>query len=288
MNWATLIQNAIDYIENNLDTELDYNKIAEKAMCSTYYFQKIFGIMCGLTVGEYIRSRRLTLAGGDLVSTDIKIIDLALKYGYESPEGFTRAFTRFHGITPSEARRFGGKLRSFSRFKVQIILKGGNSMNYKIITKKSFTVIEKVERHTVANDENKNTIPDFWDRAHKDGTIETLLKYASDGSFIFGICYGNEHSGDDQFDYSIAVHCEPDTIAPTGYRTNVIPERKWVVAECIGAMPDAIQQLWHELCTEFFPTSSYIPTYEMDIEAYPAGDMTDKNYKSQIWIPIKS
>ncbi len=287
MNWATGIQNAIDYIENNLDASLDYSEIAEKAMCSTYYFQKIFVIMCGLTVGEYIRSRRLTLAGSELVSTNIRIIDLALKYGYESPESFTRAFTRFHGITPSEARRSGGRLRSFSRFKVQIILKGGNSMNYKIITKDSFTVIEKVERHTVADDQNKNTIPDFWDRAHKDGTIETLLKCSSDRSFIFGVCYGNEHSGDEQFDYSIAAQCEPDTAAPDGYRISTIPERKWVVAECTGAMPEAIQKLWHELCTEFFPTSNYTPTYEMDIEAYPAGNMTDENYKSQIWIPIK-
>lgn len=287
MNWATNIQNAIDYIENNLDAELDYNKIAERAACSTYYFQKIFGIMCGITVGEYIRSRRLTLAGSELASTNIRIIDLALKYGYESPESFTRAFTRFHGITPSEAKRTGGKLRSFSRFKVQIILKGGNSMNYKIITKDSFTVIEKVEQHTMVNDENKNTIPDFWERAHKDGTIETLLKLTSDRSFIFGICYGKGQTDCEHFDYSIAAQCEPDTIAPDGYRVSVIPARTWVVSECVGAMPDAIQNLWHELCTEFFPTSNCTPTYEMDIEAYPAGNMTDANYKSQIWVPIE-
>lgn len=287
MNWAEGIQNAVDYIEEHLDEEIDYNNISSQALCSPYYFQKIFGILCGITVGAYIRNRRLTLAGSELKSTDIKIIDLALKYGYESPESFTRAFVRFHGITPSEARQSDAKLKSFSRLKVQIILKGGNYMDYKIITKDSFTILERTERHTVANEQNKNTIPEFWDRAHKDGTIEKLLKYASDSSFIFGICYGNGHTDCESFDYSIAVECAPDTVAPKGFRVSAIPERTWVTVECTGAMPDAIQKLWHELCSEFFPTSNYKPTCELDIEAYPEGDMTDKSYKSQIWVPIE-
>ena len=286
MNLATGIQKAIDYIEEHITDELDCDQIAKQAMCSPYYFQKIFGILCGITVGEYIRNRRLTLAGSELSKPNVKVIDVALKYGYESPESFTRAFTRFHGITPSDVKRKGGKLRSFSRLKVQIVLKGGNSMNYNIISKGSFTVLEKVEQHTVAGEQNKNTIPDFWDRAHKDGTIETLLKYASDHSYVFGICYGNGHTDCECFDYGIAVICAPDMVAPEGYRVNTIPARTGVVSECVGAMPDAIQQLWHEICSEFFPTSNYEPTYEMDIEAYPAGNMTAADYKSQIWIPI--
>lgn len=288
MNLATGIQKAIDYIEEHITDELDLAEVAKQAACSTYYFQKIFGILCGITVGEYIRNRRLTLAGSELMKAHVKVIDTALKYGYESPESFTRAFTRFHGVTPTEAKREGGRLRSFSRFKVQIILKGGNSMNYNIVTKDAFTVLEKVEQHTVVGKQNKNTIPDFWNRAHKVGTIETLLKYASDRSFIFGICYGSGHSDSETFDYGIAVQCDPDTVAPEGFHVNTIPARTWVVAECTGPMPDAIQQLWHELCAEFFPTSDYTPTYEMDIEAYPDGDMTSADYKSQIWIPIKS
>lgn len=288
MNWVTGIQNAINYIEDNITEELDYGEIAKQAMCSPYYFQKIFGILCGITVGEYIRSRRLTLAGSELMKDNSKVIDVALKYGYESPESFTRAFTRFHGVTPSEAKRSGGRLKSFFRFKVQIILKGGNSMDHKIIAKETFTVLEKVEQHTVAGDHNKNTIPDFWDRAHNDGTIETLLKYASDSSYIFGICYGSGHSDCEHFDYGIAVQCAPDTVAPEGYRVNTIPERTWVISECVGAMPDAIQRLWHEICSEFFPASDYKPTYEMDIEAYPPGDMTSSDYRSEIWIPIEN
>ncbi len=159
-------------------------------------------------------------------------------------------------------------------------------MNYEIISKESFTVLEKTEQHTVAGGQNKNTIPDFWDRAHKDGTISTLMEYASDQSYVFGICYGSGHSDCEHFDYGIAVQCSPDTVAPEGFRVNTIPARTWIVSECVGAMPDAIQQLWHEICTEFFPASDYQPTYEMDIEAYPDGNMTAPDYRSQIWIPI--
>lgn len=264
--------------------ELDYDKIAAQAICSPYYFQKIFKIMCGFTVGEYIRGRRLTLAGSELKSTDIKVIELALKYGYESPESFTRAFVRFHGVTPSEAKRECVRLRAFSRLKVQIILKGGNYMDYKIVTKNSFTVLERVETHTVAGEQN--SIPDFWDRAHRDGTVKTLLEYASDKSFIFGICYGNGHTDCEHFDYAIAAECAPDTKAPDGFRISKVPARTWVTVECRGALPEAIQKLWHSLSSEFFPTSNYKPTYELDIEAYPAGDMTSLDYKSQIWVPI--
>lgn len=288
MNLATGIQRAVDYIEEHITDDLNYSEIARQAVCSPYYFQKIFGILCGMTVGEYIRNRRLSLAGNELAKTGAKVIDIALKYGYESPESFTRAFVRFHGVTPSEAKRRSCKLRSFSRLKVQIILKGGNSMNYKIINKKAFTVLEKVERHTVSGGQNLNTIPDFWDRSHRDGTIRTLLDRASDRKFVFGICYGNSHTDSESFDYSIAAECPPDTVAPEGYRVNEIPARTWIVFECTGAMPDAIQELWHEICTEFFPVSNYQPTYEMDIEAYPDGDMTSENYKSYIRIPVKN
>ena len=287
MNWAEGIQSAIDYIEENITEELDYNDIAARAACSAFYFQRIFGALCGLTLGEYIRSRRLSLAGSDIVSTDEKVIDIALKYGYSSPDSFTRAFTAFHGVTPTEAKQMKAGLRSFSRLRVQIILKGGNSMDYRIVEKEAFTVLEKVERHTVAGAQNLNTIPEFWGRANKEGIIDTLLAHASDKSFLFGTCYGNGHTNDESFDYGIAVQCAPDTVAPEGYRVNTIPARKWVIAECVGPMPDAIQQLWHEMCSEFFPTSGYKPTYEMDIEAYPDGDMTSPDYKSQIWIPIE-
>ena len=286
MDWTIGIQSAIDYIEEHLTEEIDYDDIAKKAVCSSFYFQRIFGILCGISLGDYIRNRRLTLAGNELCASDDKVIDIALKYGYDSPESFTRAFSRFHGVTPSEARKDGSKLKSFSRISVKITLSGGSVMNYKIIEKEAFDIIEKVETHSVENDANAKSIPDFWTRSHNDGTVKTLLDITNDKQFIFGVCYGNLPENAKTFDYSIAVACSEDAVVPKGFRKNTIPARTWAVFECKGAMPDAIQDLWHKIVSEFFPTSSYEPTYEMDIEAYRDGDMSDPNYQSEIWIPV--
>lgn len=287
MNWINGIQNALDYIENHITDRLEISEIASHAYCSAFYFQRIFNALCGMTVGEYVRSRRLSLAGSELFSAKPKIIDVALKYGYESPESFTRAFTKFHGITPSEARRNGSELKSFSRLSVKIILKGGNTMNYSIVEKKSFKVLSRTETHSVIGEQDINTIPDFWNRAHETGVIETLLKNASDKTHIFGICYGHNHTDSETFDYSIAVECDENVTVPEGYTVSEIPARKWVVAECTGAVSESVKKLWHEICTEFFPMSEYRPTYEMDIEAYPAGDINSPDYRCQIWIPIE-
>lgn len=286
MEWLTGIQNAIDYVEEHLTDNIDCEEVAKKAACSNFYFQRIFGILCGISLGDYIRSRRLTLAGNELRATDTKVIDIALKYGYESPESFTRAFSKFHGITPSEAKKDGVKLKSFSRISVKIILSGGSVMNYKIVEKEAFDVIEKVESHSIEDNANKKSIPDFWTRSHQNGTVKTLLNLTEDKTFIFGICYGNLTENAEIFDYSIAAAYSGDDAVPEGFRRNTVPARTWAVFECKGAMPDAIQNMWHKIVSEFFPTSSYKPTYEMDIEAYSEGNMSDVDYYSEIWIPV--
>lgn len=287
MDFIKGLQRAIDYIENHLTDEIDYERIAQQAACSTFYFQRIFSALCDMSVGDYIRKRRLTLAGRDLNVNKEKVVDIALKYGYESPESFTRAFSKFHGITPSEAKLDGSKLKSFTRLSVQITMKGGNAMDYKVVEKQAFKVLEKVETHRIVNEENFNTIPDFWARSHQDGTIGTLLKLTNDNSYIFGICYGNYPHNANEFEYGIGVKCDGDCVAPDGFRINEIPAITWLVFEIVGAMPNAVQNLWRKITSEFFPTSDYEPTYEMDIEAYTAGAMTDPNYKSEIWVPVK-
>ena len=130
MDWTEGIQRAIDYIEAHITEPLDYEAIAREALASSYHFQRVFGILCGLTLGEYIRSRRLALAG-EALQNGARVIDTALKYGYDSPDSFARAFQKFHGVTPSQARG-GATLKSFSRLRVAVSLKGGCSMNYRI------------------------------------------------------------------------------------------------------------------------------------------------------------
>ncbi len=132
MNWIAGMQKAIDYIEANLTEEIDYEKVAAESFSSSYHFQRVFSILCGYTLGEYIRLRRLSLAGAELANGKEKVIDIALKYGYDSPDGFAKAFQKFHGITPSQARTDGNMLKSFSRLSIKISLEGGSTMNYRI------------------------------------------------------------------------------------------------------------------------------------------------------------
>lgn len=287
MNWAKRFQDAIDYIENHLTDYVDYNEAAKRACMSSFYFQRIFTVLCGYTMGDYIRNRRLTLAGTELQKEKCRVIDVALKYGYESPESFSRAFQKFHNTTPSQAKSSGTKLNHFSRLSVKFILKGGNVMNYSIEKKKAFTVLEKVEQHSIVDEANKNTIPEFWTRSHNDGTVKTIVDSLYESEDVLGICYGNIPTDSKTFDYAIGGKCRNDIQVPVGFRVSTIPERTWIIFECIGAMPNAIQDTWHKICSEFLPTSEYKPTYEMDIEVYPEGDMTSADYKTYIWIPIE-
>ncbi|MCM1166333.1 MAG: AraC family transcriptional regulator [Lachnospiraceae bacterium] len=284
MDWARSFQRSIDYIEDNLTEPLDIGDIARRMNLSPFYYQKLFTIICGFPAGEYIRNRRLALAGSELARSDARVIDIALKYGYDTPEGFTRAFVKFHGVSPSAAKK-GAPIRSFARLSVTVSMKGGSVMDYKIVKKEAFRVLEKKISCSVNGNSNVE-IPKFWDKCRADGTVERLLELTSDRTDIFGICYAHTQEKAQTFDYSIAAKIDDSAEIPEGFTANVIPARTWIVFECRGAMPDAIQRLWHRICTEFFPSSELEPTYEMDVEAYKDGDMTSPDYRSEIWVPV--
>lgn len=148
MDWVMGMQRAIDYVEAHITEDLDYDEIARQGYSTAYHFQRVFGLLCGYTLGEYIRNRRLTLAGGELASGDVKVIDTALKYGYDSPDSFARAFIRFHGVTPSQARREGAKLNFFSRLSLKLSLEGGSIMEYRIEEKQELRLTGYKRRFT--------------------------------------------------------------------------------------------------------------------------------------------
>lgn len=160
-------------------------------------------------------------------------------------------------------------------------------MQYKIEEKEAFFVLEKVETHSTQNEQNQTIIPAFWTRADQDGTLNTLTDLASDKAYLFGICYNHPTPNEKTFDYSIAVKCNETTAVPLGFRKNCIPAKTWLVFSCVGAMPNAIQETWRKIVAEFFPTSEYRPTQEMDIEAYTQGDMDSADYYSEIWVPVE-
>ena len=174
MEWITGIQNAINYIEEHITEELDYEQIAKESFSSSFHFQRVFSILCGYTLGEYIRNRRLSLAGAELANTREKVIDVAFKYGYETPESFTKAFQKFHGITPSQARGGGAMLKSFSRLSIKVSLEGGSIMNYRIEDKSAMLLTGYKRRFTGSPNDKK-------DQDHYFACESRVLQYILEG-----------------------------------------------------------------------------------------------------------
>lgn len=141
MEWMKAIGDSIQYIEDHITEDFSIEQVSGHVHISSFYFQKGFAMLCGFTVSEYIRNRRLALAGNEIAATDEKVIDVAMKYGYDSPDSFTKAFTRFHGVTPTAVRKDRVAIKSFAPLKIKISLEGGYLMDYKIQQKEEFTVI---------------------------------------------------------------------------------------------------------------------------------------------------
>lgn len=274
--WAEGIQNAIAYIEDNIGEKTDIDRIAAAAYVSAFHFQRIFSALCGFTVGEYIRNRRLTLAAQELSASDAKVIDVALKYGYDSPDSFTRAFIKFHGISPSAAKEKGASLRSFAPLRIKLTLEGGNMMEYKIVEKSAFTVMGRSGRF---NSETSYTeIPLFWDEHYKNGGGEYIRG-------MFGVCI--DCDGKD-FEYLIADNYNPCLEIPDNCVTREIPAGTWAVFPCRGALPKALQDVNTKIWNEWLPNcGEYTLSGNYNIEMYtPPAEDPEETY-SEIWIPVK-
>jgi AraC family transcriptional regulator len=283
MNWIEGMREAIAYIEANLTEPLDIDEIAKKAYVSTFYFQKAFSLLCGFTVGEYVRQRRLACAGSDLVSSDERIIDIALRYGYDSPDSFTKAFSRFHGSTPTAVRRNGATIKSFAPLKLKFILEGGYLMDYKIVEKEAFTVIGSSKRFNM--EDGGTMIPKFWTEHFASGMGKTICG-------MYGICV-DQNTGAKDFEYLIADKYEAGREVPPGLKTLVIPKHTWAVFPCRGPMPTALQEINKKIFSEWLPNcKDYEITGDYNIEGYdnvldyPLGNQ-DPNYYTEIWIPIR-
>lgn len=288
MDWITGIGKAIDYVEANITEKIDYAEAARRAYSSEFNFQRVFTLLCGYTLGDYIRWRRLSLAGQEIISTKEKIIDIAMKYGYDTPESFSRAFTRFHGISPSEARK-SGCVRSFSRISVKLILTGGNIMDYRIEKKDALKVICRRRKFTKPGDDYTNhEIPLFWDECGRSGDIGRLCAYIPEKPSVpglLGICFSNAVT-DSEFYYGIGA--EYDGSMPAGdFEIVEISAYTYAVFKVKGRMPDAFRETYRRICTEFFPQSDYEYASGAEIEAYPSADVKNPDYTCEIWIAVK-
>ncbi|HCO73283.1 MAG TPA: AraC family transcriptional regulator, partial [Clostridium sp.] len=211
------INNAIEYIEDNLGSNISIDEIAKVALTSRYHFQRMFHALTGVTLTEYIRNRRLTLAGEELSSKDVKIIDVAAKYGYESPDAFTKAFQRLHGSTPSMIKKGNTRLKSFPKLSFQISIKGECEINYRIVKQDESKFFGVDFLTTLIDNALYKEIPEFCDKIWEDGThlkINEFLGY-SKMNMLYGIHYDFKEDGSRRYMMGWKV---PDKDIPNEYK----------------------------------------------------------------------
>lgn len=301
MDWIIGIQRAIDYIEDNLTETIDYEEVSKKCYSSSYHFQRVFSILCGFTLGEYIRNRRLTLAGRELATTNAKVIDVAMKYGYESPDSFAKAFQKFHGILPSQARNNGSNLKSFSRLVLKFSLEGGTTMNYRIETKPALTLLGYKKRFsgTPYDEARQHQEGDFFKttRAH-----QWMLKGISNDKMSDYCVLSN--FDDDGYDFYISVTTDAyerenlynsevtgiNFMQKFGFEEIVIPERTYLVFETEKTkmpIPEYFD-IRKQIAAEWLSNDEYQIAKAPELAVYHWGITGGYNGRTiEIWIPIE-
>ncbi|CAM4288536.1 AraC family transcriptional regulator [Paenibacillus tarimensis] len=281
MEWLSRMQNALDLIEVKLGERLEIDELAQAAYSSTFHFQRMFYMATGMTVAEYIRRRRLTLAAQELATSPARVLDVALKYGYDSPESFAKAFRKIHGMTPTEARNAGVQLKAFPRISFQLILKGDKDMDYRIVEKEAFRIVGKPLYTTY---EQLREVPLFWNRCNMDGTSDRLVAMSSSNR-MYGICMDMK-PGTEDITYVIGVESDQDA-DDSEFLSRTIPASTWAVFYADGPVPHAIQQTYSRIFQEWFPSTGYEHSGAPEMEVYPAGDTASESYRTEIWIPVK-
>ncbi len=276
MDWVRTINDAIAYMEENLTEEISLADIASAVNLSAFHFQRAFTLLTEMTPAEYLRKRRLSQAGAELAKGNEKVIDIALKYGYDTPESFSKAFTRFHNVTPAQAKK-GEPVRFMSRYTVRITIKGGCIMEYKIEKWEAMDLLVHAKEFHAENSETE--IPKFWDEYAGNENLRTIPGY-------LGICM-QQKAGGDTFKYGIGCKASDADGVPEGFEIIRIPAYDWAVFKCVGPMPDAIQAMWEKIYKEWLPVADYELIPDVDIENYLPGDPSLQDYVSEICIPVK-
>lgn len=281
MNWFKAFNDALKYIEDHIMEEISTDEVAKIAFCSKFHFLKTFTMLTGISLSEYIRNRRLSLAAAELVKSDVKVITIALQYGYETPESFTKAFKKLHGVAPSMARKEKAKLTTVMPLSFQITIKGDERMDYRIEKRTPFKIVGMTKRVTSKNGENFKVLPKFWEDVVADGRLDKLCEQSTT---MLGVCY--DHSAElEEFSYMIGV----EGLQVEGLDNQVIlevPELTWAVFKSIGPLPDAIQRVWKKIYQEWFPATNYEHANAPELEVYLPGDSSTEDYVCEVWIPI--
>ena len=276
MDSIRTINNAIAYMENHLTDEITLADIAKHVNLSAFHFQRAFSLLTEMSPAEYLRKRRLSQAGADLLGGEVKVIDVAMKYCYDSPESFTKAFTRFHGVSPMQVKK-GSPVQFMNRFTVRITIEGGCIMEYNIEKWEAMDLLMHAKEFHAETSEAE--IPKFWDEYYANAEYRKIPGY-------LGLCAQQKTDGD-EFRYGIGCKASDVDGIPEGFEIIHIPEYTGAVFKSVGPVPGAIQAVWEKIYKEWLPVSEYelIPDY--DIENYLPGDSSSRDYVSEICIPVR-
>ncbi len=278
MEWIERLNDAVGYIEEHLTEEIDYERLGKIACCSSYHFQRMFTYMAGVPLSEYIRRRRMSLAAVDLQSTGIKIIDVAGKYGYNSPTAFNRAFQSVHGIAPSAVKNEGVSVKSFPPVSFKIIVKGVEEMNYRIETKDAFRIVGVSVPLEKDIEKNFAVIPRKWQEIVMNGTLQKLTGLMDTQPMgVLGVSTCNDT---EPWRYYIAVASSQTDRDLEEY---TVPAATWAVFPGAGTN-QSIQELERRIVTEWLPTSGYEYGNAPDVEVYLNPDPQNAQY--EVWIPV--
>ena len=282
MDWVERMNSSVNYIEEHITEELDFSEIAKIACSSAYHFQRMFACMTGVSLSEYIRRRRMSLAVADLKSGNIKIVDIALKYGYSSPTAFNRAFQSVHGVAPSLVKQNGVSVKSYPPISFKITVKGAESLDYRIEKKEPFRVVgfSAVLDKDLYN--NYELINQMWQLAGKNGTTSKLTGLM-DGypSGLLGVMVCDDSLEEWRYFAAVSSTKEIDSTL----EEYIIPSYTWAIFTGEGDAPDAIKDLGMRVITEWLPTSGYEYDNGPDIEVYLSEE--PGNTKFEYWMPIK-
>ena len=281
-------------MEDHILENINYAEVAKNVHMSNYNFHRTFSFIVGMTANEYIRKRRLTLAAMELQTTDISVIDVAYKYGYESPESFSKAFSRFHGSTPRQAKQKGAKLHLFNPLVIKITLEGGSIMDYRIEhkEKQQFVALVRPFPNEISNDENDHSIPDFWAECYERNLVEPMKLLRAEGKRdLYGLCHPVK-DGETHFNYGIGVIIDGDTnikklehLTQNGYSIWETTPADYAVFKCFGDNGDCISETWGKFFKEFAPQTGYIQTDDTDYEIY--FENGEKGLFCELWVPVK-
>ena len=281
------MNNAMKFIEENLTNDIDFKEVARLARCSEYHFKRMFSFLAGITLSEYIRRRRLTLAAFELRNRKVKVIDVAIKYTYNSPDSFTRAFQNLHGITPSEARNNGHSLKAYQPMTFQLSIQGGDEMNYRIEEKEAFRIVGIQKRVPILFKGINPEIASMW-KSLDEKTIHELKKLSNTEPMGLLSVSTNFSEGrmeeKGELDHYIGAATTKE--CPNHLTSFEVVASTWAVFEVVGPFPDTLQNVWGRIYSEWFPSSNYEQTEGPEILWNENKDITSPTFKSEIWIPV--